>query len=317
MTETTPAQCAMPYPWQNQYWQRLNQQIDGRNLPHALMLVGPFGIGKFQLARALAERLLCTDPTMGLACNRCKSCQLNHAQTHPDLKVVTPEEGKQLKIDQIRELQGFFSNTAQQGGKKLVILGPAESLNVNAANALLKSLEEPSDGTHLLLFSHQMSGVLATIRSRCQLLKLPMPETELATQWLSELAQEAAPELLQIAGGAPVLARSMLDGDELSKRQELISMLQQVGLGQASPVAVAAKLARADLALTCQLLLDQIEVWVVEKMTAQPQSYGQSHGLFGLRDKVLNLSSGLRRGANPNQQLMLETLLLDLSLLKL
>ena len=140
MTDTTPEQLITPHAWQDSQWQRLGVQIQSDQLPHALLLSGPKGTGKLHFAKSFAYRLLCLSAVHGEACGRCKGCVLNLSHTHPDLKRLSPEgSSRVIKIDQVRQLTDFIANTAQQGGKKLVVIEPAEALNVNAANALLKS----------------------------------------------------------------------------------------------------------------------------------------------------------------------------------
>src|SRR5690606_26968585 len=149
-------------------WQQICAQQAANKLPHALMLAGPKGIGKRHLAEALAHLLLCLAPVEGTPCGKCRSCQLNHAQPHPDFLMLAPEEGsKAIKVDQVRGLIESLGKTAQQGGYKVLVLEPAEAMNINSANALLKSLEEPANNTLLILVSHTPSAVLPTIRSRC------------------------------------------------------------------------------------------------------------------------------------------------------
>ncbi|MFO6082911.1 DNA polymerase III subunit delta', partial [Pseudomonas aeruginosa] len=153
------------YPWQQALW----SQLGGRaQHAHAYLLYGPAGIGKRALAEHWAAQLLCQRPAAAGACGECKACQLLAAGTHPDYFVLEPEEAeKPIRVDQVRDLVGFVVQTAQLGGRKVVLLEPAEAMNVNAANALLKSLEEPSGDTVLLLISHQPSRLLPTIKSRC------------------------------------------------------------------------------------------------------------------------------------------------------
>lgn len=141
------------YPWQQALW----SQLGGRaQHAHAYLLYGPAGIGKRALAEHWAAQLLCQRPAAAGACGECKACQLLAAGTHPDYFVLEPEEAeKPIRVDQVRDLVGFVVQTAQLGGRKVVLLEPAEAMNVNAANALLKSLEEPSGDTVLLLISHQ------------------------------------------------------------------------------------------------------------------------------------------------------------------
>ena len=141
-----------PLPWQLEAWARLGQQVDEDRLPHALLVTGPAGIGKEHFARSVSARLLCGSPVSGTACGNCKSCTLLSAGSHPDLLDVQCEEGSRvIKIDQVRELIDFAGKTPAIGGRKVVLLGPAEAMNINAANALLKCLEEPSASTTLLL----------------------------------------------------------------------------------------------------------------------------------------------------------------------
>ena len=177
-----------PYPWQLQEWQLLSQQIAAKKLPHALMFAGTKGIGKRHLAMSLAQLLLCLSPIEGTPCGKCRGCMLNKVQNHPDLIVISPEEGaKGIKVDQVRALIDDLGKTAQQGGYKVVVLEPAEAMNANAANALLKSLEEPAANTLLVLVCHTPSAVLPTIRSRCQMRLLPTPNSEQVMHWLKPL----------------------------------------------------------------------------------------------------------------------------------
>lgn len=153
------------YPWQDALW----QQLAGRTQhAHAYLLHGPAGIGKRALAERLMARLLCQQPAGLDACGQCKSCYLLAAGTHPDNYILEPEEAdKAIKVDQVRDLVSFVVQTAQLAGRKVVLVEPTESMNINAANALLKSLEEPSGQTVLLLISHQPSRLLPTVKSRC------------------------------------------------------------------------------------------------------------------------------------------------------
>ena len=153
------------YPWQEQRWQQLLQQHREGRLPHALMFNGPPGCGKQQLAGQLVNHLLCNSPGEGKACGQCKGCQLLKAGSHPDALMIEPDEpGKAIKIDQIRHAAGFVAQTAQMGGYKGIIIAPAESLNINSANALLKILEEPGAKTVFVLVSSQPGRVTPTVR---------------------------------------------------------------------------------------------------------------------------------------------------------
>ncbi len=199
---------AEAYPWQDSLW----QQMAGRaQHAHAYLLHGPAGIGKRALAERLMASLLCKQPVGLEACGSCKSCSLLAAGSHPDNYILEPEEAdKAIKVDQVRELVNFVVQTAQLGGRKVVLVEPVESMNVNAANALLKSLEEPSGNTILLLVSHQSSRLLPTIRSRCVQQACPLPIEVMSLEWLAKALPECSDterrELLTLAAGSPLAA---------------------------------------------------------------------------------------------------------------
>ncbi len=324
---TTPADFpAIPYPWQQTSWQRLLDQHQSQKLPHALMLAGQKGIGKSCLARALAQFLLCLSPRSGLACGECRSCLLNKANTHPDMKLIGPEEvGKAVKIDQIRALADFVSKTSQQGGYKVAIIEPAEAMNINAANALLKSLEEPSGNTLLILVSHVPSTVMATVRSRCQLLTLLTPATDQALPWLSAMVEDGdAATLLQFADGAPLTALGLLEGDGLEQRREFQSCMVTIALGQSSPLDAAKKWLDSDTVelmnwliawthtLACHLGAGDVERGQLPDEALTPLVKGLDPVLlYRYLDKIMVSKRQLLSGANPNKQLLLEEILMD------
>ncbi len=317
-----------PYPWQQAEWQQFIQQFESGKLPHALMLAGPKGIGKSDLAEALAQRLLCESPREGGACGQCRGCQLNQAKTHPDFIWIAPEEGsKAIKVDQVRELTEALAKTAQQGGYKVVILAPAEAMNANAANALLKSLEEPAARTLLLLISHNPSAVLPTIRSRCQLRALAMPRQELVLRWLSPLLVGRsldAEDLLVSARGAPLLAMALLEGDALELRDQQLQQWVKLSLGQLSAIDLAANWQGGDIVVLLEWYLGQVHALVRSLAGADDAQVRLWPGEF--REAVLRVNSQVLHryleklllskrqvlsGANPNKQLMWEELLLD------
>lgn len=139
-------------------------------LPHALLFLGPNNIGKKEAARAFANTVLCSQSdNKGNPCQTCHACRLIQANSHPDLILIEPEEGaRNIKIDQIRQVVDFVNESAMQGGYRVIIIHPANAMNTNAANALLKTLEEPSQNTLFILITHQKSDLPATITSRCQ-----------------------------------------------------------------------------------------------------------------------------------------------------
>ncbi len=196
------------FPWQASLWQTLAGRAQHA---HAYLLHGPAGIGKRAMAENLMAALLCRAPENLRACGQCKSCLLLAAGTHPDNFILEPEEAdKAIKVDQVRELVSFVVQTAQMGGRKVVLVEPAESMNLNAANALLKSLEEPSGDTVLLLVCHQPSRLLPTVKSRCVQQACPLPTEAQSLAWLAQALPdctlEERSELLSLAAGSPLNA---------------------------------------------------------------------------------------------------------------
>lgn len=207
---------------------------------HALLLHGAAGVGQFDLALALAAARLCETPgadrTGGLACGRCAACALINAKSHPDLLVLVPEAqralwdsgageeretatgaskakpSQEIKVDAIRDVVDFAQQTASRGAVKVVLIYPAEQMNAIAANTLLKTLEEPAGGARFLLATGHIEDLLPTVRSRCQLLRLPLPPTDLSVQWLQEQGVNDAAVVLAAAGGQPQLALERAQG---------------------------------------------------------------------------------------------------------
>jgi DNA polymerase-3 subunit delta' len=189
--------------------------------PHALLISGPRGIGKRTLALNFARSLLCESPSAeGLACGTCASCRYVAAGQHPDLQLVEPftidEDGEvklldAIPVDRIRALIDWALVTSHRGRAKVAIIVPAETLNGAAANALLKTLEEPPPDTFLLLVSHQPGRVPATLRSRCRHFVAPNADTDVARQWLADRKVACPATVLAQAGGAPLLALAMAD----------------------------------------------------------------------------------------------------------
>ena len=319
---------AVTYPWQSDVMRQLEKQLTDGRLPHALMMTGPRGVGKAHLARVLAQCLLCQAPRSGSACGKCHACGLLRAGTHPDLHHLAPEEpGRAIKIDAVRELTQRLVGHAQQSGYKLVILEPAEAMNGNAANALLKTLEEPANDTLLILVSHKPASVLPTIRSRCQLCPLPLPRRELVLPWLNPLITLKgleAEQLLDLARGAPLKALALLEGDALEQHQQMERDFIRLCEQRLTAMGLAEQWQKGDLTLVLEWLLN----WIYD--LARWQQGVPLSGFVALPDalqarlrrlpaellhryleKLLRVKQQWLSGANPNKQLLLEELLLD------
>lgn len=207
------ANVGAPYPWQSVLWDEVVARLEAGGLPHALLIAGPPGWGQWEFALVLARRIL------GL-----ESVAAEDPIIHPDFRLVTIEEGKrQILVDQIRGLNQFAFETASAGGAKVAVIAPAEALNVNAANALLKTLEEPPSNTYLLLGSFAAGRLLPTITSRCQRLTLGIGGQERAREWLlAEAGSGANTEAAMFfAGGAPLAALALLEEGTLGDAQTL------------------------------------------------------------------------------------------------
>jgi DNA polymerase-3 subunit delta' len=229
------------YPWQQQAWQQLNQQR--RQWPHALLLSGPQGIGKLDFARLLAQSLLCEAPQADhQPCGQCPACNWFGAGSHPDFRELAPasadeddnkdgDAGKkkravqQINIKKVRELNDFVNLSSHRQGYRVTLLHPAEALNHAAANALLKTLEEPAPGAVFIVISHRLSRVLPTIRSRCRLYPLPTPNAGQSQAWLAQQAVADAGKLLARAGQLPLAAKALADSDNLPAWQSLLETL--------------------------------------------------------------------------------------------
>lgn len=263
-------------PWQQELWRQMQQRRAAGRLPHALLLAGPVGLGKGCFARRLAQAVLCPQPDpAGDACGQCRSCRLWQAGSHPDYRLIQPEEdGKAIKVEQIRLLNTFLSQTAHYGGYKIVLLEPAEQLNSHAANSLLKTLEEPPGAGLWLLVSAQPTRLPATVRSRCQRLRFAPAAPEQAMPWLSARLKPKlglAPEtLLALAGGAPLAALGLADEARWQRRQTLFTGYVQLLAGQADPVRVAEAWARGDMAEALRWLVDWHSDLIRLKMSSDP-----------------------------------------------
>nr|CAA6822696.1 MAG: DNA polymerase III delta prime subunit (EC [uncultured Thiotrichaceae bacterium] len=224
----------MIYPWHREVWLRLQGARAANRLPHALLFSGDEGCGHEALMQSLVKSLLCLTPDAGndgQACGTCRSCQVFDSAAHPDYNyVAAPVDKKVISVDQIRGLNHFLELSCSYSSSRVVLIHEAGNMNVNAANSLLKSLEEPSANTHIILFSSRASLLLPTIRSRCQQIRLHRPLTQQALAWLGEQPlTQGAELLLGIAGGRPMLARDLDSGELIETRkvwqQQLLSVI--------------------------------------------------------------------------------------------
>jgi len=243
------------FPWQESLWRHLVQRYLNDQLPHALTFSGAAGLGKLHFAECFARWALCSQNSnpqdiqeITAPCGQCQGCQLMKAGTHPDfLKVVPEAEGKQIPIDTIRNVGNYLTLKSQFAPLQVVVISPAEAMNKYAANSLLKTLEEPTPGTLLILETSQPSRLLPTIRSRCQSIEFSVPERSQSLTWLSSRLSESVSsasqnemeQLLALAVGGPLLALKYAQEDTLKNYQQLLTSFEKLAQKQADPVAEA------------------------------------------------------------------------------
>jgi DNA polymerase-3 subunit delta' len=204
-------------PWLKEPQQRLRGALEMGHLPHSLLVLSVPGLGAEHLANWMTALVLCESQATR-PCDACPSCRLLRSDTHPDAHVVRLEEdAQQIKIDQVRELIESLTLKSYRGGYKVGVIEGAEALNANGANAFLKTLEEPSADTVLIMIARPNHRLPATIASRCLRLRLTPPATDEAVAWLQTNAPGANPwqAALDLAGGAPLLA-VQLDAEGLA-----------------------------------------------------------------------------------------------------
>jgi len=231
----------MIHPWNQARHTRI--LADRARLPHALLLHGPTGVGKLDLALELAKGLLCESPAEGRACGACDACNWFEQGNHPDFRRLEPLEseaaddvedkpakaakkgGRLINVDAVREVTDFLSLSAHRGGWRVALIQPAELMNTAAANALLKTLEEPPPGVLLILVSHRLARLLPTVVSRCHQVHVGLPERAQSLDWLERMGVEGAESLLAEAGGAPLAALAFADPERTALREAFLDQL--------------------------------------------------------------------------------------------
>lgn len=299
----------------------------GEQLPHALLLHGQRGIGKRELAVSLAQSLLCEARLANhQACGQCASCTWFKQGNHPDFRLVQPawvnvnepmlqafgmvdgEEGveaespetdasgkktktlsREIKIEQVRGLMDWISMGNHRGGVKVMVFYPAEAMNPHAANALLKTLEEPPPATHFILVTHRLDSLLPTIRSRCRLLGLPSPNQQQAMQWLLQQGLAEPEKALAYHGGAPLAAWFASQEPHRSEADKLVQL--QAALAnpeQLNALALAELLQKSPL----NMIIAALQRWIYD---------------------IISLSSSTMIRYHPEQQAVLAKLVSRLS----
>lgn len=300
------------YTWHKTPWQQLQSMREQNRIPHALLITGIRGLAKKVFADRLIASLLCQQPDQSFqACGQCHSCQLLAAGSHPDHTVVSPEEdGKQIKVDQIRTLKASQTLMPKVSDGKTVLITHADQMNISAFNSLLKLLEEPQPNSVLVLLSENSQQLPITIKSRCQTLILPVPSEDEALQWLKtsdvELEDNDWRALLKLTQGAPLEALAIhRQGLEQSRRiHQDIAVLMK---GRANPVQLAASWQQFDL----KSVLYQIQSMMQAKITAllvNDASVSPSiiREYWSIADCITHTIKLISSQNNPNKTLLIE-----------
>jgi DNA polymerase-3 subunit delta' len=282
-------------------------------LPHAILIHAAPGLGGELLAAWIGAFVLCETRDVA-PCGRCPACNLNVAGNHPDLHWVAREEdAKQLQIDQVRALCDVLALKSYRGGYKVAIIATADLMTANAANALLKTLEEPPPQSLLVLCSARPSRLPATIVSRCQRLTIPTPPREQALGWLAEQAGGDWSRVLEFAAGAPLRALELRASAFEELDAEMTQALSRLARQELDIPATAERWAKN----APERRLEWIETWVTDSIRAalqaptdlqSPKGIRKIRGLYGVLDQARGMR--LELSTSLNTQLAAEELLL-------
>jgi len=302
----------------------LRRQLARRTTHHAYLITGPEGAGRGRLALAFAQAILCENPPHpGDWCGVCRACALVPGRTHPDLHwVERPEDKQGITIEQVRELQRQLSLSSLAGGGRVAVLVEVDKASEGAANALLKTLEEPAPRVVLLLTASDVEEVPPTVASRCEVLALrPVPLAEIAAAIEARGESAAgARQVARLASGRPELALRMVADPALRSRR----LTYGTELGEALELGLAARFALAEQWKEDEHLEERLTIWLIllgdavrgkvegpggERPTDVPSLLDLAQARRAL-DATLHTLEALRRNANP--RLAVETLMLDL-----
>ncbi|OUU36093.1 MAG: DNA polymerase III subunit delta', partial [Cellvibrionales bacterium TMED49] len=295
--------------WQRNIWGEIARQVDNNRMPHAILLEGSAGLGKLYFARLLAKYLLCRNRIGLLPCGGCKGCDLMRVGNHPDLSIVEPEKvGKSIGIGDVRKLSDRLNKTAQQGGWKIALINPADSLTLQASNALLKTLEEPTGDTTILLTSQFVWRLPNTVRSRCHRILFTTPSSNISIKWIEQFTKNPslAREVLEIADGRPFLAKYFLDTKMYRQRVEFEKWIGRVSRFEGSPLDAARFCQRNDHVQLVEWFLTYLA-----KRVKQDLANKCVPPVFIFYDKLFQARNWFLSKANPNPQLIWEEIFFD------
>ncbi|MGK0273611.1 MAG: DNA polymerase-3 subunit delta' [Cocleimonas sp.] len=286
------------YPWQEKTWQHFIKAKAQNQLPHAILLSGEEGIGKYSLAQRMAKSLMCINSFSADkdACNECQSCRTYESGANPDFKKITLLEDKQqIGVDQIRALSEFLNYSRSYNTNRVVILNPVERMNVNAANSLLKSLEEPSAHTVIILVTAKMNQLLPTIKSRCQLFTVTSPNRVETINWLEQYQDNNLknqqginqtlnidPKLLLEISGTKPLNAIKLNQDDIDNRKHFFNDLIEVINRNTSLTEIAKKWEKHDVETLLNWQIQLVQNNIKSTITSSLVSDSSSSGYYSV-----------------------------------
>ena len=320
------------YPWQEKQWLSLTGCVEKQSLAHALLLCGPAAVGKYDFASQLSNYVVCRHRNHDnhLPCHQCKDCLLFQSGMHPDIVTVVPEDSsRQIRIQQIRNIIHFTACCSNQGGYRVVIIKPADAMNIYAANALLKSLEEPGKNTLILLISSRPENLLPTVRSRCQQVVFSTPSRASVLPWMKkQLPGSSEPDIcaaLDLAHGRPLEAIQFIENNVFEQLTLLRQGLMDVSNGVSSPVEISRKWCSLNTLFIFEWLSLYLAAMIRCRMTqerkylmpllVEDQFYRivrhcTASNFMVFHDWLVNHYSQLAAQVNFNVQLLYETLLI-------
>ena len=313
-----------PHAWLEEPWQELLHAIAQQRVGQAWLVTGAPGMGQLDLVKRFAAALACTSPLSTLEpCDECKHCQLLAAGNYPDLITLQPETNT-IKIAQVRELINTVSTLPTLSSTRLVIIEPAETLHRSAANALLKTLEEPTPNTVIVLISYQPHRLPATVISRCRRLHCAMHTPQVSA--IAAVNDDAAASLaLALCDDAPLAAQAFQGSERWQQRQTLLAALWQIGeqgtaaLAQSKQFEIIAieeiiawlYYVTVDLIRLQHGLQDRIINQDIAATLTQMASRLNATRLFGFMEVLLDCQRQAQRGVNLNKALFCDYIILQ------